>query len=78
MPRVVCDGEVDWDVTLRVETPPEPDGEAQLTSQRRSGGGSAANTAVALANRGVTYGLIGTLATMTGGRGSGAGSKNTA
>ncbi|MFC6720382.1 PfkB family carbohydrate kinase [Halobacteriaceae archaeon SHR40] len=49
MTRIVCAGHVNWDVTLRVEQLPDPDGEAQITEQCQSGGGSAANTATVLA-----------------------------
>jgi ribokinase len=48
MCRVICAGHVNWDVTLRVDRLPEPDGEATITEQRQSGGGSASNTAIAL------------------------------
>jgi len=61
MVRVVAAGHVNWDVTLRVESLPAPDGEARITSQRRSGGGSAANVASALAGYGVEVGLIGSV-----------------
>jgi ribokinase len=61
MVRVVAAGHVNWDVTLRVDALPEPDGEAQLVSQRRSGGGSAANVACALAGFGVDAGLVGSV-----------------
>jgi ribokinase len=61
MARVVCAGHVNWDVTLRVDTLPEPDGEVRLTDQSSSGGGSAANTAVALAGLNVPCSLIGSV-----------------
>ncbi|MFB6361419.1 MAG: carbohydrate kinase family protein [Halobacteriales archaeon] len=61
MARVVCAGHVNWDVTLRVDTLPEPDGEVRLTDQSSSGGGSAANTAVALAGLDVPCGLVGSV-----------------
>ncbi|MFB6354081.1 MAG: carbohydrate kinase family protein [Halobacteriales archaeon] len=61
MPRVVCAGHVNWDVTLRVDALPEPDGEARITGQRRSGGGSAANAAVTLAGLGVAVSLVGSV-----------------
>ena len=47
--RVVCAGHVNWDVTLQVDRLPDPDGEARITRQHQSGGGSASNVAVALA-----------------------------
>lgn len=61
MVRVVVAGHVNWDVTLRVEALPEPDGEATIESQRRSGGGSAANVAAALAGFDVKTGLVGSV-----------------
>ena len=47
--RVVCAGHVNWDVTLCVDRLPAPDDEARARERFESGGGSAANTAVALA-----------------------------
>lgn len=47
--RIVCAGHVNWDVTLRVDRLPVPDGEAVVQSRREGGGGSAANTACGLA-----------------------------
>lgn len=61
MVRVVVAGHVNWDVTIRVEELPEPDGEAIIESQRRSGGGSAANVAAALSGFNVVTGLIGSV-----------------
>ncbi|MDZ7700688.1 MAG: PfkB family carbohydrate kinase [Halobacteriales archaeon] len=61
MPRVLCAGHVNWDVTLQVDALPEPDGEARIEAQRRSGGGSAANAAVTLAGLGVPTGLVGSV-----------------
>jgi ribokinase len=61
MVRVVAAGHVNWDVTLRVDALPEPDGEAEIVSQRRSGGGSAANVAVALADYDVDTGVVGSV-----------------
>jgi len=61
MVRVVVAGHVNWDVTLRVEALPEPDGEAIIESQRRSGGGSAANVAAALAGFDLQTGLVGSV-----------------
>jgi len=63
MVRVVTAGHVNWDVTLRVDELPVPDGEAQIGSQRRSGGGSSANVAVALSRLGVESGLVGSVGT---------------
>ncbi|WP_049926792.1 carbohydrate kinase family protein [Halopiger goleimassiliensis] len=61
MVRVLTAGHVNWDVTLRVDRLPEPDGEASIRSQRQSGGGSAANVAAALAGLEVDTGLIGSV-----------------
>lgn len=61
MVRVVVAGHVNWDVTIRVESLPEPDGEAIIESQRRSGGGSAANVAAALTDFDVDTGLVGSV-----------------
>ncbi|SEW21586.1 carbohydrate kinase family protein [Natrinema salifodinae] len=58
---VLTAGHVNWDVTLRVDRLPEPDGEASIRSQRQSGGGSAANVAAALAGLDVDAGLIGSV-----------------
>ncbi|WP_254528045.1 carbohydrate kinase family protein [Natrinema gelatinilyticum] len=58
---VLTAGHINWDVTLRVDRLPEPDGEASIRSQRQSGGGSAANVATALASLGVDAGLIGSV-----------------
>ena len=46
--RVVCAGHVNWDVTLRLDRLPVPDGESRVRSRHESGGGSAANVAVTL------------------------------
>jgi ribokinase len=61
MVDVVTAGHVNWDVTLNVDRIPGPDDEAVIESQRRSGGGSAANVAVACANLDVSVGLIGSV-----------------
>jgi len=58
---VLTAGHVNWDVTLRVDRLPQPDGEASIRSQRQSGGGSAANVAAALAGLDVDTGLIGSV-----------------
>lgn len=62
MVRVLTAGHVNWDVTLRVDRFPAPDGEASIRSQRQSGGGSAANVAAALTALEVQAGLIGSVA----------------
>ncbi len=61
MVRVVTAGHINWDVTLRVDALPEADGEARISSQQRSGGGSAANVAVALSRMDVSTGLVGSV-----------------
>jgi ribokinase len=59
--RVLVAGHVNWDVTLRVDRLPEPDGESRITEQRASGGGSAANVAYDLALLDVGAGVIGSV-----------------
>lgn len=61
MVDAVVAGHVNWDVTLRVDALPEPDGEAKITDQRRAGGGSAANAASVLAGLGDSVGLVGSV-----------------
>ncbi|MFC7167639.1 carbohydrate kinase family protein [Halospeciosus flavus] len=61
MVRIVTAGHVNWDVTLRVDALPEPDGEARIESQRSAGGGSAANVAVALAGFDLDTGVVGSV-----------------
>ncbi|MEZ3114781.1 carbohydrate kinase family protein [Halobaculum sp. MBLA0147] len=63
MTDVLCAGHVNWDVTLRVDRLPEPDGEVSLQSTRQAGGGSAANVAVNLAGLSVTPTLFGSIGT---------------
>jgi ribokinase len=59
--EVLSAGHVNWDVTLRVDRLPAPDGEACIRSQRASGGGSAGNVAAALSGLGVATGVIGSV-----------------
>ncbi|OVE83740.1 carbohydrate kinase family protein [Natronolimnobius baerhuensis] len=61
MGTVLTAGHVNWDVTLHVDRFPEADGEAAIYEQHRSGGGSAANVAAALAGLEVDVGLIGSV-----------------
>ncbi|SFB68611.1 ribokinase [Halobiforma haloterrestris] len=61
MVKVLTAGHVNWDVTLRIDDFPRPDGEAAIRSQRQSGGGSAANVAAALSGLEVETGLIGSV-----------------
>jgi len=58
---VVCAGHVNWDVTLSVDRLPPPDGEAAIAGQTSSSGGSASNTAVALAELGHRPVLLGSV-----------------
>jgi ribokinase len=48
--QVLCAGHVNWDVTLRVDRLPDPDGEGRIETRTEAGGGSAANVATALAS----------------------------
>ncbi|WP_143415390.1 carbohydrate kinase family protein, partial [Halorubrum sp. SD612] len=62
VPKVVSAGHINWDVTIHVESLPEPDGETRIDRLEQSGGGSAANVAVGLVDLGgqsVVYGSVG-------------------
>lgn len=59
--RVICAGHVNWDVTLCVDRLPEPDGEATITKQYQSGGGSASNVATGLTTLGIDTALLGSV-----------------
>lgn len=48
--HVVCAGHLNWDVRLRVDRLPTTDDESRIERRYESGGGSAANVAVALAD----------------------------
>ncbi|WP_435184452.1 carbohydrate kinase family protein [Halobellus sp. EA9] len=61
MPRVICAGHLNWDVTLRVDALPSPDGEVTVDSRRRGGGGSAANVANGLSDLDVDAFLLGSV-----------------
>jgi ribokinase len=61
MPRVICAGHVNWDVTLHVDTLPAPDGEAQVHETQAAGGGSAANVACGLAGLRLDTALLGSV-----------------
>jgi ribokinase len=61
--RVICAGHVNWDVTLRVDRFPAADGEATITDQHQSGGGSASNVACALTALDVETALLGSVGT---------------
>jgi|AntDeeMetagen285_2_1112576.scaffolds.fasta_scaffold02180_4 ribokinase len=59
--EVLVAGHVNWDVTLRVDRLPEPDGESRIVDQRASGGGSAANVAYDLTQLNVSTGVVGSV-----------------
>ncbi|MFB6089920.1 MAG: carbohydrate kinase family protein [Halobellus sp.] len=61
MPRVICAGHLNWDVTLRVDALPSPDGEVTVDSRRSGGGGSASNVANALSELAVDASLLGSV-----------------
>ncbi|WP_144903625.1 carbohydrate kinase family protein [Halobellus captivus] len=61
MSRVVCAGHLNWDVTLRVDALPDPDGEVRVTERRCGGGGSAANVATGLTDLDVDASLLGSV-----------------
>ncbi|WP_416840862.1 carbohydrate kinase family protein [Haloferax sp. DFSO52] len=61
MSRVICAGHLNWDVTLRVDALPEPDGEATVESRVGAGGGSAANVASGLVGLDVPASLLGSV-----------------
>ena len=61
MGSVLTAGHVNWDVTLHVDRLPEADGESAIHAQHQSGGGSAANVAVALSGFEIDTGLIGSV-----------------
>lgn len=66
--RVICAGHVNWDVTLHVGHLPTADSEAEIHDRRMGGGGSAANTAVALSQLGVSAGIIASVGTDSNGK----------
>jgi len=45
---ILCAGHINWDVTMHVDSLPDPDGEVDIQRLVQSGGGSAANVAVGL------------------------------
>ncbi|PSQ18284.1 sugar kinase [Halobacteriales archaeon QS_8_69_26] len=61
--RVLCAGHVNWDVTLRVDGLPDPDGEARIVDEHQSGGGSAANTASVASTLSLSAGILGSVGT---------------
>lgn len=66
--RVICAGHVNWDVTLQVDHLPTADSEAGIHGRHSGGGGSAANTAVALSQLGVDSGIIASVGSDRDGR----------
>ncbi|WP_254862057.1 carbohydrate kinase family protein [Halovivax gelatinilyticus] len=61
MGRVLVAGHVNWDVTLRVDRLPEPDGEASIRDEYASCGGSGANVAASLSRLGEDVALYGSV-----------------
>ena len=61
MTRVICAGHVNWDVTLSVDRLPGADGEATITDQSQSPGGSACNVAIGLAALDGTATILGSV-----------------
>jgi ribokinase len=61
MARVVCAGHVNWDVTLRVDHLPAPDGEACVEAESARGGGSAANVATGVTGFGASAAVVGSV-----------------
>jgi ribokinase len=61
MARVLCAGHVNWDVTLRVDRLPSPDGESAVRATRQGGGGSAGNVAVGLVGLDCDAALLGSV-----------------
>ncbi|WP_435197144.1 carbohydrate kinase family protein [Natronomonas sp. EA1] len=59
--RVLCAGHVNWDVTLRLDRLPVPDGESAIRSRRQGGGGSAANVAAGLVGLDCEAALVGSV-----------------
>lgn len=66
--RIICAGHVNWDVTLQVDHLPTADSEAGIHDRYSGGGGSAANTAVALSQLGVDSGIIASIGSDRDGR----------
>ncbi|MFB6083076.1 MAG: carbohydrate kinase family protein [Halorientalis sp.] len=68
MGRVICAGHVNWDVTLSVDRLPVADGEATITDQSRSCGGSACNVATGLTALGDDATVLGSVGDDENGR----------
>ena len=58
---VLCAGHINWDVTMFVDSLPDPDGEVGIDRLVQSGGGSAANFAAGLVGLDVAAGLYGSV-----------------
>jgi ribokinase len=58
---VICAGHVNWDVTLSVDRLPDADGEATITDQSQSCGGSACNVATGLTALGGDVTILGSV-----------------
>lgn len=58
---VLCAGHINWDVTIHVDSLPEPDGEVAIRRRIQSGGGSAANVAAGLVGLDVAAALYGSV-----------------
>ena len=59
---ILCAGHINWDVTMFVDSLPDPDGEVEIDRLVQSGGGSAANVAaglVGLEQAATLYGSVG-------------------
>jgi ribokinase len=63
MVDVLVIGHLNWDITLRVDALPAPDGEAAIVDREEHAGGSAGNVAVGLAQLGVAVGVGGCVGT---------------
>jgi ribokinase len=59
--HIVCAGHINWDVRLHVDRLPTPDGEGLIERRHESGGGSAANVAVGVAELGGTSHVLGSV-----------------
>jgi ribokinase len=59
--HIVCAGHINWDVRLHVDRLPTPDGEGLIKRRHESGGGSAANVAVGLAELGGASHVLGSV-----------------
>ncbi len=58
---LLCAGHINWDVTMFVDSLPDPDGEAPIGRLVQSGGGSAANVAAGLVGLGRAARLYGSV-----------------